>query len=476
MSVRVRYAPSPTGYQHIGGVRTALFNYLFAKSHSGSFIVRIEDTDRIRSEDVYRDDVFGTLEWLGVDIDEHTAKGEYAPYVQSERSDIYKKYADELVKKGRAYYCFTSEKYNHNSLETNVSSYDRSSRDLSVEQQERYRKKGISPVIRVKMPLEGMATFTDMVLGEVSRNYKDLIPDPILLKSDGMPTYHLANVVDDHLMKITHVMRSQEWIPTTPVHCYLYEAFEWEKPQFCHLPMVLGEDGQKLSKRNGSMSIQDIRLMGVLPKALINCIALLGWSYDGAMEFFTMEELETLFSRGNINKAPAQFSMQKLRWFNAHYIRESDNDVLAKSLLPFFINKGYLKDTEYDLLLSLIPLIKERLELLSDAPNLLSALFSEPILPSKEMLCEESDIETVKSGLSCARFCFSKYWELSEKELQDAIHSESKQRGLRLKHILMPLRMALTGSKTSPPILALAKRLSLDTVLTRIEKVEKLLV
>ncbi len=311
MSVRVRYAPSPTGLQHIGGVRTALFNYFFARANGGTFILRIEDTDQERSHEEALEDLYETLAWLGIDWDEGPGRGgDYGPYVQSQRFELYRSYAQQLVDDGKAYYCYCTPqrldalREEQQQKKSRMQGYDRHCRDLTEEQRSAYAAQGITPVIRLKVPLEGKTTFHDELMGDITRKNTDISPDPVLLKSDGFPTYHLANVIDDHLMGITHIMRAQEWIPSGPLHILLYEAFGWDPPKYCHLPMVMGKDGQKLSKRHGSTAVRDFRRAGYLPEAVVNYISLLGWSYDDKTEFFTREELEKVFSLEKINKPP----------------------------------------------------------------------------------------------------------------------------------------------------------------------------
>ncbi len=474
MSVRVRYAPSPTGYQHIGGVRTALFNYLFARSHGGSFIVRVEDTDLQRSRDEYSDDLFETLQWLGLRVDEWGEQGPHAPYVQSKRSALYTEYAQRLVDLGAAYYCYTSP-----TERSEAGVYDRSSRNLSKAEREAYsvqfKAEGKKPVLRLKLPLEGSISFNDMVLGEVTREYKDVIVDPIMIKSDGMPTYHFANVVDDHLMKITHVMRSQEWVPTTPVHVYLYRVFGWQAPQFCHLPMVLGEDGQKLSKRNGSVSVQEVRRQGIVNEGLINCISLLGWSFDDKREFFTRVELEELFKQGRMQKSPAQFSMQKLRWFNAHYIQKLSAAELAHALAPYCLEAGFVKNVEeaHARIAPYMGMVQKRIETLADAVEVMRPLFAAPHVEAKSFFSDGVDekqaCEHAHDALSAVHDIVVHSWHMEVKELEAACKAEVKKRGWKLPQLYMPFRIALTGVKTSPPIIEFAKHLGQDEVLKRIE-------
>lgn len=475
MSVRVRYAPSPTGLQHIGGVRTALINYLFAHSHGGTFIVRVEDTDQKRSRDEFKDDLFQTLAWLGIEGDESPFKGDKGPYVQSERFDIYTQYTEKLIQEGYAYHCYTSEQQEHQSKsyeeETyHDNQYDRSSRKLSEEEIETYKQRGIKPVVRLKLPLEGSISFTDELLGTITRDVSDVIVDPILLKADGFPTYHLANVIDDHLMGITHVMRSQEWIPTTPVHIRLYEAFGWEPPKFMHLPMVMGDDGQKLSKRNGSMSIAELRDMGILPQALINCIALLGWGYDDSREFFTKDELVELYKDGKINKSPSKFSMEKLRWFNAHYIREMAQDELATLILPYLKEKGWTVDEK--IARELVPLVQERLEVLSDVVAHVSCVFEEIIAWDFSVALKKNkdDKESLLKGLDFAKKILEEHFDKNPQDIEQIIRDEMGKVGLKLGQILMPLRVAVTGGAVSPPILPLIKIIGKEKTIERINK------
>lgn len=481
METRVRYAPSPTGFQHIGGIRTALINYLFAHSHNGTFIVRIEDTDQARSKAVYQDDIFETLAWLGIDADESIHTGAYGPYIQSERIALYRQYAKKLIEQGDAYYCYTTEQKknpekiaekNTDTIAYHDSGYDRSSRDLSDESQKEYERQGIKPVIRLKMPLEGTISIEDELLGTITRDVKDIIIDPILLKSDGFPTYHLANVIDDHLMEITHIMRSQEWVPTTPAHSYLYKILGWTPPALCHLPIVLGEDGHKLSKRNGSLSVQEVKKMGVLPEALINCIALLGWSFDDSREFFTKEELVHLYKKGKLNKSPSKFSLEKLKWFNAHYIRQLNDAVLADMLLPYVKAEGWIQtENDEQTLRSLAPLVRERLSLLGDITEQVRCVFEEVKAWDFSALLQKQDTETIIQGLAFAKKIVSEHFDDGLEEIEDRLRAGIKtlDTPLKLGQVLMPLRIAVTGSAVSPPILALIKIIGLETTMNRID-------
>ena len=322
MEVRTRYAPSPTGFMHVGNLRTALYEYLIAKSQGGKFILRIEDTDQERLVDGAVEVIYRTLDMVGLKHDEGPdVGGEYGPYVQSQRKDMYKPYAEQLVKEGKAYYCFcTKERLDALHQEQGVGGgYDRHCRDLPQEEVDRLLAQGVPYVIRQKMPLEGSTTFQDAVYGEITVENKEL-EDQILLKADGYPTYNFANVIDDHSMHITHVVRGCEYLSSAPKYNLLYEAFGWEVPTYVHLPLIMGknEDGSvsKLSKRHGATSFEDLMADGYLPEAVTNYIALLGWCPKDNQEMFTLEGLTESFSIDGISKSPAVFDYDKLTWFN----------------------------------------------------------------------------------------------------------------------------------------------------------------
>lgn len=481
MSVRVRYAPSPTGLQHIGGVRTALFNYFFAKSQGGEFILRIEDTDRERYSDESLQDLYDTFKWLGIEWSEGPDKGgKYGPYVQSERFEMYTKYAQQLIDEGKAYKCYcTPERLDALRAEQQKDKkahqgYDRHCRDLSEQQQAEYEAQGIKPVVRFKIPLEGKTVFHDVLLGDVKRKNSDISPDPVLLKSDGFPTYHLANIIDDHFMQITHIMRAQEWLPSGPLHILLYQAFEWEPPTYCHLPMVMGKDGQKLSKRHGSTSLRDFIAKGYLPEAVINYISLIGWAYDDSREFFDKADLEKLFVLEKLNKAPGVFDYKKLDWFNGQYIRKLSDEGLKEQILPFLQESGNVDNPptagQDAMLGGLIPIVKERLKLLSDIVPMTAFLFSdisgyaaEDLFPKKKDA--DATLELIKAG----KPLIEKLSELNDEELEEAFKALSEETGFKLGDLLAPLRVAVTGSRISPPLFASIRLLGLEKALERID-------
>ncbi len=463
MSVRVRYAPSPTGLQHIGGVRTALFNYFYARAKGGQFILRIEDTDRERYNDESLQDLYDTLEWLGIDWDEGPGKGDYGPYVQSERFDLYQEYARKLLDDGKAYYCFcTAERLDavreeQKKQKSKNQGYDRHCRDLDPAEALKRKEAGEPCVIRLKVPMEGKTTFHDEIMGDITRKNSDVSPDPVIVKTDGFPTYHLANVIDDHMMGITHIMRAQEWIPSGPLHVLLYQAFGWEAPRYCHLPLVMGKDGSKLSKRHGATSLRDFRLGGYLPEAIINYISLLGWSFDDSREFFSREDLEKLFTLEKLNKAPAVFDYRKLEWFNGHYIRQRDPESLKALLLPILQADGVVSDPVTDKEMAIFdgafPLIRERLKLTTQVSEMIRFLFKEiesyttaDAVPKK---MEASDVPGILD--SCAAL-LDGFEARSDEENEKLFYDKAEELGIKMGQILQPLRVAVTGTNISPPL------------------------
>ena len=482
MNVRVRYAPSPTGMQHIGGVRTALFNYFFARSQGGKFILRVEDTDQERSTPEALQDLYDTLAWLGVEWDEGPlVGGPCGPYIQSERFALYQEYAQRLVAAGKAYYCYCSHerlgalREDQSESKSQQQGYDRHCRDLTQAQREALGAEGIKPVIRLKVPLEGKTTFHDVLMGDISRKNKDVSPDPVLLKSDGFPTYHLANVIDDHMMGITHIMRAQEWIPSGPLHIILYEAFGWEPPVYCHLPMVMGKDGQKLSKRHGSTAVRDFRAKGYLPEALINYVSMVGWSYDGVREFFTREELGQVFSLEKINKAPGVFDYKKLDWYNGMYIRQKSDAELANLLAPYLVEAGFIQtpptEAESALLTALVPVVKERLKVLSDVIEMVRFLFERIADPTvDQLLPKNQEAEVTVIALEHALEIILARGDATDAELEQRLAALADRLGIKINGVFMPVRVAVTGSTVSPPLFDSIRLLGLDKAISRIER------
>jgi glutamyl-tRNA synthetase len=477
MNIRDRYAPSPTGLQHIGGIRTALFNYLFARSKGGKFILRLEDTDRTRSEDCYVQNLFDTFDWLGIKWDEGPdIGGPFAPYVQSERSDLYKNAAQQLLEKGKAYYCFCSAERLEKLREGSFSGYDRFCRKLDP--QEALKRAGSEAcTFRLKILLGETTRFYDHLLGDIEWKNDDINPDPVLLKSDGFPTYHLANIVDDHFMEITHVMRAQEWLSSTPLHVILYQSLGWTPPEFCHLPMVMGQDGKKLSKRHGATSIDEFRRQGYLPEALINYVALLGASYEEGRDIFSTAELAERFNLEKLNKAPAIFDYKKLEWYNGQYIRMKSDDELAGLCLPYAIaadlfgNKAGPSEDQYRKFLAAIPLVRERLVFLSETPEKITYLFTEPPLPAvEEFIPKKSDIagtiKLLRLGLEMTKPLVD---ALDDEQADKILKNEAERNQVKPGDIMMPLRVAITGSRISPPLFGSLRILGLEDSERRIK-------
>ena len=487
MSVRVRYAPSPTGMQHIGGIRTALFNYFFARANGGKFILRVEDTDRERYQEEALQDLYDTLNWLGTSWDEGPdVGGEYGPYVQSQRTELYREYARQLVESGHAYYCFCSserldklrEEQKKNKKQS--SGYDRKCRNLTQSEIDEYEREGIKPVIRLKVPLDGETVFQDHILGRIKKKNKDVSPDPVLLKSDGYPTYHLANVIDDHFMKITHIMRAQEWLPSGPLHIILYKAFGWEPPVYCHLPMVMGKDGQKLSKRHGSTAVRDFIAKGYLPEAVINYVSLIGWAYDDSREFFTKEDLEKLFTIDKLNKAPGVFDYRKLDWFNGQYIRKKTEAELEALVLPYLEKAGFISNPvtpdEKKIIDSMMPLVKERLKVLSDIVEVSGFLFKEiENYNTADIIPKKLDAEKTIEVLTLMRERIGDVINLPEEEADNKFKEFAEELGIKLGDLLMPFRVAVTGTRISPPLIGSVKLLGLEKTNARVERVIELL-
>ncbi len=484
MNVRVRYAPSPTGLQHIGSVRTALINYIFAKSVGGTFILRIEDTDQARSTDEFVKNLYETFEWLGVAWDEGPdVGGPAAPYIQSQCSELYRRSARDLIDRGMAYPCFCDSKRLEEMRKAQEaaktgSGYDRLCRAIPPGEAIRRMEAGEPHVVRLRIPLEESTVFKDLLLGDIEWKNADVNPDPVLLKSDGLPTYHLANVVDDHRMGITHVLRGQDWLPSTPLHVIMYKAFGWEPPAFCHLPLVMGQDGHKLSKRHGSVSIEEFRAQGYLSEALINYVGMLGASYEEGKDIYSLAELASSFSIEKLNKAPAVFDYKKLEWFNGQYIRMKDDVELARLIEPYAVETGLFGEpgkapdgAGKKRLKDAIPLVKERISFLKDAAPMMAYLFKEPALPAKEdfipkKLDAARTIELLEKGLEL----LPRFASAGEEEAEALARSTAEAMGAKLGDLLMPLRVAMTGAKVSPPLMGSIRILGAEEAKKRAER------
>ncbi len=468
--VRVRYAPSPTGLPHVGNIRTAFFNWLFARHMGGKFIVRIEDTDVARTMPGALEGILEGLRWLGIDWDEGpNVGGSFGPYVQSQRLDIYRKMAQTLVDTGYAYYCHcSSERLEKMRAEQTAKKqppgYDRCCRELGL---------GAAPgaVIRYKTPLEARTTFHDLIRGDVTFE-NAVLDDFVLLKSDGYPTYHLANVIDDHIMQISHVMRAEEWLSSTPRHLMLYNAFGFTPPLFAHLPIILGSDRSKLSKRHGAVSILEYKEKGYLPEAMANFLALLGWAYDDKTELFTIPELIQHFSIEKISQTSAIFNAEKLDWMNGLYIRRLPVDDLTARLYPILekdLPPAIKRPLDMGYLLQIVPLIRERIVTLKDATAYSEFFFLDDLEYDSAMLIGKN--MTVEATLAAAKTMeekLSKQDNFSHDSLEAASRQIASDLGMKTGQLFNFLRVATTGRDAAPPLFETMEVLGRERCLKRI--------
>lgn len=446
---RTRFAPSPTGYMHIGNLRTALYAYLIAKKAQGKFILRIEDTDQTRNVPEAVSAIYRGLALAGITYDEGPDKdGGFGPYVQSERLPVYKEYAQQLLAGGHAYYCFCG-KEDKPALEASnerVEGYRDPCRNLTEAEIAARFASGIVPVVRQRIPLEGSGSFTDHVYGQITIEKKQL-DDQVLLKSDGFPTYNFANVVDDHLMQISHVIRGQEYLSSTPKYNLLYQAFGWQHPEYIHLPHIIREDGAKMSKRKGDPSFEDLVRMGFLPQAIVNYVALLGWNPGDEREFFLMDDLIDAFDMDRINKANAAFSLEKLRWLNGEHIRSLSPEAFHKIALPYYPRELAELDLE-----KISQLIQVRTETLTDIPGLVGFLANLPEY-SAELFANQkskSTLETSRLVLENALPLLENLETWSNESLFELLKTFSQEQGLKVGTVMWPIRTALSGQETSP--------------------------
>ena len=486
--VRVRFAPSPTGYLHIGGLRTALFNYLYARHTGGKMLLRIEDTDRTRFVEGALENLLKALKWSGVEIDEGvmldenghvTEKGDCGPYIQSERvkAGIYDKYIDQLIEEGKAYYCFCSQERvdkvrDQMRADGLTPKYDGLCRSIPLEEAKQRVANGEEYTVRLKLPKDYDISFNDRIKGKITFNTDDQ-DDQVLIKRDGYPTYHFAVVVDDHLMGITHVVRGDEWISSTPKHVYLYEAFGWQAPEYIHLPTVLNKDHKKYSKRNGDGMVEDFIEEGYTPEGLINFLSLLGWSPDSEEEIFTMEELAKQFDFDRVNKTGAVFDKKKLDWVNGHYVRELSPEELAKDIKPYMIKAGLI-DESYpeDKLVLLAETWQSAIDKFSDAPELAKNYY----IKSDEIEYDDDAKEAIST--ENAKTLFAAFLnQLDQVDEIDADFAKSvmktiqKETGIKGKDLWFPVRAAVTGSVHGPDLSNAFLIMGKDLVKDRLEYV-----
>lgn len=472
MKVRTRFAPSPTGYMHIGNLRTAIFEYLLAKKYDGSFILRIEDTDQERKVEGAIDFIYKTLELCGFQIDEGpmNEKG-YGPYIQSERKDIYKKYAEELVEKGKAYYCFCSEEELSEMRErANARKkpflYDGRCSRLSKERIEENLKNGVPYVIRQKMPKLGETIVEDVVYGKIKID-NSILDDQILLKSDGFPTYNFANVIDDHLMEITHVIRGKEYLDQTAKYNLLYEAFGWEKPTYIHVAMVLGEDGNKLSKRNGDASFMDLYDEGYLPEAIVNYLSLLGWSPETNQEVFTMDELIKNFNETRISKSSSSYDAKKLQWFNAHYIKNMDDADYLKWIKKYF--KHDVTDKTSEWIDKLLLIYKNHLSYGAEINDMTAGFFASSFNIEAEALEFMKSDEVIPKVVSTFKSEVEAINDWTVENLSNAINNVKEKAEVKGKLLFMPIRIAASGIMHGPELADTLYLIGKEEILKRLE-------
>ncbi len=447
--LRTRFAPSPTGYLHIGGLRTALYSYLYAKKMNGKFILRIEDTDQGRYVPGAVEIIYRTLRETGIMYDEGPdVGGDYGPYIQSQRKNEYLKYAKQLVESGHAYYCFCTEERLLSLPDVNgARRYDKHCLHLSKQEVEERLARGDKYVIRQNMPTEGSTTYHDAVYGDITIENSEL-EDQILIKSDGMPTYNFANVIDDHLMGINCVMRGTEYLSSTPKYNLLYDAFGWERPMYIHMPPIMKDAHNKLSKRNGDASYEDLVKKGFLKDAIINYIALLGWSPKDDSEKMSFEELKSKFDISGINKSPSIFDPQKLAWLNSQYIKEMTPQQFAEYAAPW-IDDCYLKDFDRALVCKLV---QGRVETFAEIPDKLRFLqqfddFDNALYQNQK---QKTDEATAKEILPLVRKAFAEVEQWDNEHLYGALVQLAQQQGVKNGKVLWPARIALTGLAATP--------------------------
>ena len=497
--VRVRFAPSPTGGLHLGGVRTALYNYLFAKKHSGDFVLRIEDTDQNRYVEGAEQYIVDCLNWCGIQPDEGPHhEGEYGPYRQSERKNLYRKYAEELVRKGHAYYAFDtteeiealreklkSEGKSNLQYGYHVRNDMRNSLSLPPEETEALLKIDFPHVIRIKIEPNEFVSFKDMIRGDIEMDTNS-VDDKVLLKADGMPTYHLAVVVDDYLMKITHAFRGEEWLPSAPVHVLLWKYLEWEHhmPEWAHLPLILKPDGNgKLSKRDGERLgfpvfamewkdpntgdlMQGFKELGFLPEAFINMLAVLGWNDGTEQELFSMNELIEKFSIERVHSSGAKFDFDKAKWFNHEWIKKSDSRYLAPFVKDILSKKDY--KTEDEKLLHLVELVKDRCTLLTDFEEQLNFFFVKPVeIDTTSILSKWNDHKNLFFNELMRNYKFIDLWNTTETE--HVFKEIAAMNQLKPGELMLPLRIMLVGKKTGPGVFEIASSLGKEETINRIE-------
>lgn len=486
----VRFAPSPTGFVHIGSLRTALYNYLFAKKTGGKYLLRVEDTDQSRLVEGALEGMLNAMAWAGINhsegvmIDENHnvyQSGENGPYIQSQRLEIYKTYMKQLIYSGHAYYCFcTKERLDSlresQRAEGNTAKYDGHCKSLTKEQIEENLKNNVPHVIRLKLPENYDIRFNDIVRGQVTVNTND-IDDQVLMKTDGFPTYHMAVIVDDHLMGVTHVIRGEEWLPSTPKHVYLYQAFGWEAPTFVHLPNILNQDRKKLSKRQGDVAVEDFKKKGYLKEALVNYVALLGWSPDDNQEIFTMQELEHAFNLEKVSKSGGVFDVAKLNWMNNQYIKAYDLDQLTELCIPFVVEAGLMTKEEAaskkDWLKLAVDTVRESMDYLMVFPEKIKPLLEDHVGEIEPDAMEFFKLDHMAQLSDALEAKISAADVITEDFVGPMFKEIQKENSIKGKDLFMGTRVLLTGQMHGPDIKKLLTLLGKERLLVRIKESRK---
>jgi glutamyl-tRNA synthetase len=468
-NIRVRFAPSPTGYPHLGNIRTALFNWVFARHNKGVFILRIEDTDLARMVEDATDVIIESLRWLGLDWDE-------GPYFQSQRLELYREAADKLLKQGNAYRCYCSPKRLQSMRQEQMNrkqppGYDRLCRELTPEACAEKEAGGAVPVVRFKSPMDGQTSFNDLLRGQIVFENSTL-DDFVLLKSDGYPTYHLANIVDDHFMEISHVLRADEWLSSTPRHVLLYEALDWMPPQFAHLPMILGPDRSKLSKRHGATSVDEYKEQGYLPEAMFNFLALLGWSLDDKTELLTQDKIVKYFSLDRISRTAAVFNKDKLEWMNGVYIRGLGLDEFTSRAMPF-LEKSLPPDIKRPLDISYIrrimPLIQERARTLAEVPQLSDFFFADELEYDAGLLLGKTSKDEAIGSLQASITAMNGVQNWAAASLEAVFRPLAEKLKLKTGVFFGLLRVAVTGRTAAPPLFQTMEVMGRERCLKRLK-------
>ncbi len=466
MEVRVRFAPSPTGHLHIGGIRTALFNWLFARHHKGKFILRIEDTDRKRSTKESIADILESMKWLGLEWDE-------GPYLQMDRLKIYKKYGDKLLEEGKAYLCYCTPEELEERRRKGAYKYDGRCRNLTEKEKEEYIAQGKKPALRLKSPSTGKTILKDLIRGKIEFENK-LLDDFVLLKSDDVPTYNFACIIDDVLMKVTHVIRGEDHLSNTPRQILVYEALGFDLPEFAHLPMILGSDHTPLSKRHGAVAVCQYREMGYLPRALINYLALLGWGTHESKQLFTQEELIERFSLEHVSKNPAVFDPKKLEWMNGHYLKETDPEEITNLVIDYLKKKQLLPEEispeKRRWIERIVRVVGERLKYIGQIINYAEFFFIKEVTFDKKAK-DKFLRKEIKPFLKEVKGRLSELEQFKEKGIEKIIREELEAFKLKPKIGAQAIRVALTGQIISPPLFETIELLGKERTIERLKKV-----